>query len=178
MQIVTQSGAIIPLLGNFKPRIEDIIHSLSQTARYNGHTNTFYSVAQHSVHVSHLVPSNLAFQALMHDAAEAYTSDLPSPIKEAVNHLSNGAWMKFEDQIASIVRRHYGLPAVLHSTVKEADRKVMLNEIGSLFTDKAKSSFMKLGFVPEYHIMIEPLNTHKAFDLFLDRFYELSNGVK
>lgn len=178
MQIVTQSGAIIPLLGNFKPKIEDIIHSLSQTNRFNGHTNSFYSNAQHSVLVSRLVPSNLAFQALMHDSHEPYCSDLPSPIKEAINHLGNGAWDKFEDQIAAIVRRHFGLPAVLHTKVKEADQKLTRNEIGSLFSDKAKSAFMKLGFVPEYHIMIEPVNAQKAFDLFLDRFYELSNGVR
>lgn len=177
MQIVTVSGATIPLMGNFKPKIGDIAHSLAQNNRYNGHTIRPYSVAQHSVLVSYEVPSHLAFQALLHDAHEAYTVDLPSPVKEIVNHLGDGAWSKFEDQVAGVVRRYFKVPVSTHKKVKEADRKLYLNEIGSLFTDTAKSSFMKLGCTPLYDIMIEPLSVQDSYDLFLNRFFELSNGV-
>lgn len=174
MQIVTVSGAVIPLMGNFKPNIEDIAHSLSQINRYNGHTALPISVAQHSVLVSRDVPSNFAFQALMHDAHEVYTTDVPSPIKEVLNHIGNGAWDEFESRIAGVVRRYYGLPATVHSRVKESDTKMYRNEIGSLCSSPAKSAFMKLGVVPAYDIKIAPWSVDVAFANFIDRFMELS----
>lgn len=63
--------------------IRDIAHSLSQLCRYTGHTNLFYSVAQHSLLVSEKMPGGPAAKlvGLLHDGAEAYTNDLASPLK-------------------------------------------------------------------------------------------------
>jgi len=69
-------------------RLEDITTSLSQQCRFNGHTKKMYTVAQHSLHVGNIVPPELRVYGLLHDAAEAYLSDIPSPIKKylAVYH--------------------------------------------------------------------------------------------
>jgi 5'-deoxynucleotidase YfbR-like HD superfamily hydrolase len=68
--------------------LDDIAWSLSRQARFNGHTIPLipYSVAQHSVNVSMRVAQKSSYKpliraALMHDAAESYISDIPSPIK-------------------------------------------------------------------------------------------------
>jgi hypothetical protein len=62
-------------------RIHDIAHSLSNQCRFGGHIDGFYSVAEHCVRVSYYVPPGCEFPGLMHDASEAYVTDLPTPIK-------------------------------------------------------------------------------------------------
>ena len=61
--------------------IEDIAHALSNLCRFNGHTKRFYSVAQHCVSCYNMVDVKYKKAALLHDAAEAYLTDLPRPIK-------------------------------------------------------------------------------------------------
>jgi hypothetical protein len=68
-------------------KIEDIAHSLGTLCRFSGHTWQFYSVAEHSVLAATLAerrcPDDPGFcmLALLHDAHEAYLSDIPSPVK-------------------------------------------------------------------------------------------------
>lgn len=64
-------------------RIEDIAHSLSMQCRYTGHTARFYSVAEHSVVLAREFHTGWHYRlvALLHDASEAYLSDVPRPLK-------------------------------------------------------------------------------------------------
>lgn len=76
--------------------IQDIAWGLSRISRFCGHTITEvpYNVAQHSVFVANEVEewcranlkegpySSILLHALLHDAAEVYTGDWPSPIKQ------------------------------------------------------------------------------------------------
>lgn len=70
-----------------KIKIEDIAHSLSLQCRANGHFPRFYTVAQHCLDcmteakARHL-PKRIQLAVLIHDAAEAYFGDIPSPVKQ------------------------------------------------------------------------------------------------
>jgi 5'-deoxynucleotidase YfbR-like HD superfamily hydrolase len=80
--------------------IEDIAHALSLNCRFNGHTERFYSVAQHSCMVAkHVMEYSQnpiwGLAALLHDAAEAYIGgpkwDLEEyfePYKEKIHALT------------------------------------------------------------------------------------------
>ncbi|HSX21475.1 MAG TPA: hypothetical protein VLE97_01720 [Gaiellaceae bacterium] len=61
--------------------VRDIARHLSMKCRWSGGVEHFYSVAQHSVMVSRWIEPAHAFLGLMHDAEEAYTGDVSSPMK-------------------------------------------------------------------------------------------------
>lgn len=68
-------------------KVEDIAHSLSLLCRANGHFPEFYSVGQHCIAccreaIARGYGKRLSLACLLHDAAEAYMSDVPRPIKK------------------------------------------------------------------------------------------------
>lgn len=67
--------------------LEDIATGLAMRARWAGQLTRFYSVAEHSVRVMHLLqywhatPATMQW-GLLHDAAEAWLPDVPGPVKD------------------------------------------------------------------------------------------------
>ena len=59
----------------------DVAHALGNVCRFSGHVKQFYSVAEHSVHVSRMLSGNAAMVGLLHDGSEAYMADVPMPLK-------------------------------------------------------------------------------------------------
>lgn len=153
--------------------IHDIAHALALQCRYGGHVESFYSVAQHCLLVSHAVPPAFALEGLMHDAAEAYLLDLPRPIKhsgmldayrEAEDKLEFVIWMKFGLQLDL-------LPLAYDGLIKIADRRVTRTEHRDLMKRApAPWDDEHLTALPE---AIEPLPWRTAERRFLDRFNEL-----
>lgn len=92
--------------------IYDIAHALSIQNRFTGHTKRPYSVAEHSLLVADMLQAagfgaGIQLAGLMHDAHEAYTSDVSSPAKQVLGL----AWRSFEAMHAERVRRHFDLEA-------------------------------------------------------------------
>lgn len=88
-------------------RIEDIAHSLSLITRGNGHVKTFFSVGQHCIHCAKEAAARgasdrVVLACLLHDGAEAYLSDVPSPFKKYLKEYN-----AFEDQILDVIFEKY-----------------------------------------------------------------------
>lgn len=101
--------------------------ALSQLCRFTGHTRTFYSVAQHSVLVSRLVPPELARWGLFHDAAEAFVGDVSSPLKRLIPD-----YRAIEERIERVVWAKFGLDGPLPAAVKQADMSALIAEKNAL----------------------------------------------
>ena len=140
--------------------IEDIAIALSREARFSGHTKDFYSVAQHSLYVSHIVPPEFAMEALLHDATEAYCKDIPTPLKRLLPD-----YQKIERAVDQVIRKKYGLLDTMSQEVADGDHAALLHEMFS-FTKHN----VGIPFVGE---PIVPLSSPDARAAFLARFKEL-----
>lgn len=166
--IITASGFVLDL-GNPDASglpVEDVAKSLAYQPRWCGATRQFYSVAEHSVMVSHLVSAPIAYDALWHDAIEFIQGDWPSPLKV---YLGRDAINKKLAPIEAALANRFGFD--LHVPgVKEADLVAMATEVRDLLP----STWMDWGHLPQPAPgRIEPVGPEKAFDLFMQRYEEI-----
>jgi len=145
--------------------IEDIAHSLSLICRYNGHCNKFYSVAEHSVHVSCLAKSSL--WGLLHDAPEAYFSDIPRPIKAQFPQID-----KYEQRILDAVKKKFHIWGDLPKNVKEVDDRILVNEIEVLMPNQDASE-LKWSRYKNLDLSGQRWTPKQAEEKFLKRYYEV-----
>lgn len=87
--------------------IEDIAHSLSMLCRANGHFKSFYSVGQHCINCCNEAAARgwsrrVQLACLLHDASEAYLSDVTRPVKQELPQyklieepLQDAIWLKY-----------------------------------------------------------------------------------
>ena len=178
--------------------IQDIAHALSMTCRYGGHCREFYSVAEHSVHVEELgfkllIPelqlrhsqstdiikelAELRLAFLLHDAAEAYTGDIISPVKKLLAPQST----ELEDKwLAAIQEKfHLGNQLTLTTPVSPtADKLALSVEVLSLFYPVLPEWWTKFP-VPtcDQFFPVECWPPHVARQKFLDHFYEIQENL-
>jgi len=169
--------------------IHDIAHSLSLLCRYNGHTPQFYSVAEHSVLVSRILPDDLALVGLLHDATEAYVGDMSRPCKKSlrfINWASNPMTGPPQDDCSSdydmlesiawgVICERFGLQQGQYpEAVRDADMVVCANEIAVMgWEDVALSQYFD---APFDRGKIKFLSSECAEELFLDRWRDLYKG--
>lgn len=152
--------------------IEDIAQALSMNCRYNGHVKSFYSVAEHCCIISDMIDRETgdsleALSALLHDASEAYLTDIPRPIKP---HL--GGYMEMEAKAERVIQQKFGI-SPMSKRVKYIDTHICRAEAEILF--KIKPSWVDAYEHMDIKIMSYP--PAEAKNQFLRRFFRLQKEV-
>ena len=151
------------------PYIDDVAIALSHLCRFGGQTPHFYSVAQHCLQVSYAVSEEHALAGLLHDVAEAYLVDLPSPIKRTLP-----AYSEIEDKLIPHLL-HYLAPDVAFpwtEEVLEADVRMLATERRDLLAPAPAP--WGIEHVKPYRDRVAPMNPDRARVMFLRRYEELT----
>lgn len=166
MRFATYSGRLIDI-ENFTVDdvyLEDISHSLAKLQRFNGNLpiNISYTVGEHSINLTMIIIKLFGIRAaviyaLLHDATEAYLSDLLSPVKNILTDYKN-----LENYINNIIMKRFEieLSEDKRDIIKNKDKRIMLDEVETIMPDKyvlyqQETGLEKLGC----HIMY---NNHPA----------------
>ncbi len=181
--IITYTGKIFDLL-NPSPDmvcIEDIAHSLAYQCRYAGHTQEFYSVAQHCVLMaqnSDLPGDPMA--KLLHDADEAYIGDIARPWKSLLSvQIGHGVGSHhvsvslFEEEIQDVIGLALGVDLKYSAEVKVSDLRMMATEVRDLMPAGFSSDIWGIDINNPVEAVICPWPPFTAEMCFLELYNDL-----
>lgn len=127
--------------------IVDIAHALSFLCRANGHFRNFYSVAQHCINCLEEAKARghsrkVQMATLLHDASEAYLSDVTRPVKQEIPK-----YLEIEKPLQDLIWEKY-LPAPLteeeYDQVFAIDDAILYHEFVALMDMKLEPEEPKL----------------------------------
>lgn len=163
--------------------IEVIANSLSNICRYGGHIETFYSVAEHSILLAEYFQRKSKIEeaklALLHDAAEAFISDIPAPLKGSFMYFQGEGWTgpiipiaKLEEEILNKIFVKFSVDPSLWmaSGVPLADLRIRINEL-CIRPDEARKVYQ--GEKPLKGVKLHCWLPSVAKVAFLEKFREL-----
>lgn len=151
--------------------IEEIAQALSKLCRFVGQSRRFYSVAQHSVIVSKIVPAEFALHGLLHDAAEAFVGDVTKPLKSILP-----GYKDIERRVASAAFARFGITEPMPPCVAHADLVALKTERRDLMPE-GNEDWAGFADLEPLHDEIVPLWPEAAYRLFMDRYNEIVSGI-
>lgn len=185
-----------PRAADVHPR--DVAHHLGRLCRFTGGVGQIYSVAQHCVLVSQAIEEKcrtepaytpedvrvLALAGLVHDAAEAYTGDVSSPLKRLLRHLTPDQGYGFklsvldevEERIERAVAERFGVPYPWPAIVKHYDNVLCATEKRDLLGPEP-APWSLPAECPPHDGMIVVWNSWAASFMWEDRFKELGGAL-
>jgi len=131
-------------------RWNEVAHSLASQVRYGGHMPEHFSIAEHCCRVHDYIEARgfnteTCLVALIHDATEAYCSDLQRPIKRRLP-----AYKQIENRIEHYILDAAGLDGftvldkVSWLLLKEADNEALIYEVTAAWGKDADPGWFEL----------------------------------
>jgi hypothetical protein len=166
--IMLASGTWFDLLDPWHSEftIEDIAQGLANICRYAGQCRSFYSVAEHSLHVCDTTDS-FKLEALLHDAAEAFLGDITRPLKQLLPE-----YKAIESNVEAAIFSRFGLDRAAMADVKLADLRVLAAEQSQLMPDGTDYWAAQSSICPA-PITVQFLSPYEARERFLAKFNDL-----
>lgn len=170
--ITTVSGRFYDLLlpQDYDYDIEEIAHALSNLCRYTGHVNRFYSVAEHSVLVSRIVPVDFALCGLLHDASEAFLGDVSSPLKKLLPD-----YKRIEENVEKSIARYFGIPFPFPKEIHEADKRMYWQERQEIADNGIRDALWHQDLRATRKVEAKGMAPHMARRMFMTRYREIIN---
>jgi len=162
--IMLQSGAWFDFCDPTSSQfiIDDVAHGLANICRYSGQCSKFYSVAEHSILVSETA-RGFEFEALLHDAAEAFLGDVTRPLKQLLPEFK-----RIESTVQRVILDRFGITSIPRQ-VKQADLRVLAAEQKQIMPE-GTDGWVRGQKVEPAPIIVQHLEPARAKVMFLDRF--------
>ena len=152
--------------------LRDIAHALSLLCRGGGHMKYFYTVGLHSLNCAREAASRgwsdrLVLACLLHDASEAYLSDIIRPVKV---HLSN--YLEIEERIMQTILAHFHLGDLTpeeHALWHQIDDEMLSQELKSLMNGEHEMIPVSLTSEPDFRE-----RPHEEVE---EEFYQLAESL-
>lgn len=178
-EIMTRSKIMIDPIRPEAEKIDitDIAHALSMLCRANGHFKSFYSVGQHSINCMREAQARgysqkVQLACLLHDASEAYLSDVTRPVKAELPR-----YKEIEEPLQDMIWNKW-LPEPLtkeeNAQVFAIDDAILAHEFWNLMEFRLVTPDPEICSAPEFAFM--GFGETKA--LFLELFYRLTEKDK
>jgi hypothetical protein len=157
--------------------IENIAYQLAMQCRFNGAVRDFrfYSVAEHSYWGSFITPTAAAYPFLLHDAQEAYISDVIRPIKR-----HDVFFNELEERVELAVHKKFGIDRYTQDVwdnVKAADNYMGYMEAQELLVFGYSDAGRPVPpYTPRLHLdpkQFGHMNPRTAFRGFMERYEQL-----
>lgn len=158
--------------------IRDIAHALSLMCRANGHVKNFYSVAQHSISCcieakERGYSEKIQIACLLHDASEAYLSDITRPIKPKLTE-----YLAIEENLQDIIWDKYleePLTEEEREKVFEIDDDILSYEFKLLMPKSISENYKNVISKPSLHF-VDPIIIENKFIELMNR-ENINNSV-
>lgn len=136
--------------------IRDIAHALSLTCRGNGHVKTFFSVAQHCINCALEAEARgysgrVILGCLIHDASEAYMSDVPRPFKRTLLD-----YQKAEEKLLDLIYLKFlGQPLSEEEKmlIKGIDDDLLYYDLKELLNETMEGEAPRLAIELDYQVV-------------------------
>ena len=134
--------------------IEDVAHALSLLSRAGGHSEQFYSVAQHCINCANEAlargySERIQLACLLHDASEAYIGDVTRPFKKHLLY-----YLEIEEKLQSTIWHILGITQLTGTEEKkvyEIDDAMLYHEFLSLMNEVISEKKSQLTSQPNFN---------------------------